>query len=114
MTTTQSRLIVLKFGSSVLRSAADLPVAVHAIYSELRERRRIVAVVSAFAGVTDTLLAEARQLGLTGHALADHVGKGEQRTAHELAQVLNVAGVPARVADPRDFAFRAQGDVLDA
>jgi homoserine dehydrogenase len=108
------QLIVLKFGSSVLRSAADLPVAVHEIYSELRERRRIVAVVSAFAGVTDRLLAEAKEQGLTGHALADHVGKGEQQTANELAQVLNVAGVPARVADPRDFSGRAEGDALAA
>lgn len=110
----QTSLIVLKFGSSVLRSAADLPVAVHEIYGELRERRRVVAVVSAFAGITDRLLTEARQLGLDDHELADHVGTGEQQTARELAQVLDAAGVPARVADPHEFSFRAQGEALDA
>ena len=41
-----SNIVVLKFGSSVLRSAADLPAAVDEIYRHVRAGRRVVAVVS--------------------------------------------------------------------
>ena len=41
-------IVVLKFGSSVLRSANDLPTAVHEIYRWRREGFQVVAVVSAF------------------------------------------------------------------
>src|SRR5580704_6231912 len=51
-----SKVIVLKFGSSVLQSRADLPQAVHEIYRWVRRQYRVVAVVSAFAGETDRLL----------------------------------------------------------
>src|SRR5688572_16324376 len=96
--------IVLKFGSSVLRTAADLPVAVHEIYSELREHRQVIAAVSAFEGETDRLFTEARELGLSDpYAIAAHVAKGEQETASQLLRALEEAGVPARKADPRDF-----------
>ena len=40
---------VLKFGSSVLRSAADLHVAVDEIYRHFRSGRYVLATVSAFA-----------------------------------------------------------------
>src|SRR5688572_6712660 len=110
-----SSCIVLKFGSSVLRTAADLPVAVHEIYGELREHRQVIAAVSAFEGETDRLFAEAAQQGLTDpYAIAAHVAKGEQETAAQLVRALDEAGVPARVADPRDFGFHAQGEPLDA
>ncbi len=52
-------VIVLKFGSSVLSSAADLPNVVDEIYRHLREAKRVLAVVSAFEDQTDKLLAEA-------------------------------------------------------
>ncbi len=50
------KVIVLKFGSSVLHSRAELPRAVHEIYRWIRRQYRVVAVVSAFAGETDRLL----------------------------------------------------------
>ena len=56
-------IIVLKFGSSVLRTAADLPRAVHEIFRYTRDGFGVIAVVSAFDGVTDRLLAQARALG---------------------------------------------------
>ena len=55
--------IVLKFGSSVLRTALDLPKAVHEIYRYAREGYGVIAVVSAFQGVTDRLFAQATSLG---------------------------------------------------
>ncbi len=110
------QLTVLKFGSSVLHSPGELPVAVHEIYGELREHRRVIAAVSAFEGVTDRLFAEASQRGLDGdpYAVAAHVATGEQEAAAQLAATLETAGVPAIVADPRDFGFHARGNPLDA
>src|SRR5688572_9604241 len=106
-----SACIVLKFGSSVLRSPIDLPVAVHEIYGELREHRQVIAAVSAFEGETDRLFAEAKHLGLTDpHAVAAHVARGEQEAAAQLVRALDEAGIPARVADPREFGFHARGE----
>ena len=56
-------LIVLKFESSVLRTVADLPSAVHEMYRYVREGFAVVAVVSAFEGVTDGLIAQGKALG---------------------------------------------------
>jgi len=53
-----SSIEVLKFGSSVLRTAKDLRVAVDEIYRRWRSGFRVIAVVSAFEGVTDALIAE--------------------------------------------------------
>ncbi len=56
-------LIVLKFGSSVLRTEADLPVAVHEIYRWLRNGYQVVAVVSAIGNSTEELLSRAHAYG---------------------------------------------------
>jgi homoserine dehydrogenase len=53
---------VLKFGSSVLRSPEDLHQAVDEIYRCWRCGSKVLAVVSAFDGVTDRLIAEATEL----------------------------------------------------
>ncbi len=111
-----SHTVVLKFGSSVLRSSADLPVAVDEIYRHVREGRRVIAVVSAFAGVTDSLIERAHGVG--GHAdpyaYAALVGSGEIESAAMLALSLAQHGVPARLLPPEQFTLRAHGDPLDA
>jgi len=48
-------IVVLKLGGSVLRSGADLPRVVSEIYRHARLGEHVVAVVSAFAGVTDRI-----------------------------------------------------------
>ncbi|MGH9381258.1 MAG: homoserine dehydrogenase [Thermoanaerobaculia bacterium] len=109
--------IVLKFGSSVLRSEADLPVAVHEIYRWWRLGHRVIAVVSAFAGITDRLAAEARvESGTTAEAsaLALLLAVGERRTAGLLALHLDEAGVPARVLDPAGVGLTTTGPGLEA
>ncbi|MEM8710052.1 MAG: hypothetical protein AAGG01_03805 [Planctomycetota bacterium] len=107
-----SDIIVLKFGGSFLRGHADLVRAVHAIYREVREGRRVVAVTSAFYGRTDELSAtldrlEAETTGTAGDPLAARrkraalLGTGETETAALLASTLERSGVPARLADVR-------------
>ena len=55
--------IVLKFGSSVLGGTSDLKDIVSEIYRYARHGQKVVAVVSAVAGETDALIAEAAALG---------------------------------------------------
>ena len=108
--------VVLKFGSSVLRTPASLPIAVSEIYRHYRRGRRVVAVVSAFEGVTDRLLGE---ISAGGDApdpatLAVLLSTGEIASAAQLAAALHRAGVPARYTDPRDIGLTASGDRSNA
>ena len=58
-------VVVLKFGSSILRNADEAPAVASEIYGHVRAGRKVVAVVSALSGHTDRMLAEARALGLS-------------------------------------------------
>jgi homoserine dehydrogenase len=109
-------LVVLKFGSSVLRTSADLPSVVSEIYRHVRLGEHVVAVVSAFAGVTDRILLEARQWTLEpdAQALATAVATGEMASATQLVFALERAGVPVTFLDPRDVHMRTRGDRLNA
>ena len=107
---------VLKFGSSVLRSAGDLHVAVDEIYRRWRSGFRILAVVSAFEGVTDELMAEAADIAGTEcpEAMAAYVATGEERTAALLHGSLHKYGLPSRLVSPREIAFLAEGSLLES
>jgi homoserine dehydrogenase len=108
--------VVLKFGSSVLQTPASLPIAVSEIYRHYREGRRVVAVVSAFDGVTDRLLEEVGpgDDAPDPAALAVLLSTGETASAAQLVIALHRAGVPARFADPRDIGLTAEGDRSNA
>lgn len=107
---------VLKFGSSVLRSPDDLPVAVDEIYRRWRAGRRVLAVVSAFEGVTDRLLEEASQVfgADCPEATAAYVATGEQQTAALLTGSLLRFGIPVRLVCPREIALLACGTSLES
>lgn len=109
-------IAVLKFGSSVLRTGADLPRVVSEIYRHVRLGEHVVAVVSAFAGVTDRILLEARRWALQPNppALASAVATGEVESATQLVFALERAGIPVTFLDPRDVHFRTHGERLDA
>lgn len=103
-------IVVLKFGSSILRSADDLPVAVDEIYREWRGNTRVVAVVSAYEGVTDRRFAEVRKLSTDLHEQASYVAKGEEESSTQLTAALQAAGVSARYLDAHDAGLCAHGD----
>ena len=109
-------IVVLKFGSSVLRSRGDLPSAVHETYRWYREGHRVIAVVSAIGDATDLLLAGARDLAPEPepYALAELLATGERASAALLGIALDRVGVRARVVDPRDIGLLALGTVLDS
>lgn len=103
-------IVVLKFGSSVLQTAAQLPLAVEEIYREWRAGRRVIAVVSAFAGVTDQRFAQTRATTADLYDQAAWVAGGEEESGTQLAAALNTNGVSARYVDAREAGLRAHGD----
>ncbi len=110
------RLIVLKFGGSVLRDDASLRLAVHEIYRWRRDGYQVVAVVSALAGQTDALLRHACDICdfAAPNAVAALVSTGEQHSAALLGLHLDRAGVPACVLTPGAIRLVAGGPPLDA
>ena len=112
----QRDLVILKFGGSVLRDPADLPLIVHEIYRWWRRGHRVVAVVSAYAGTTDALLARAESTHErpTPFVRAAIAAGGEMQTATALAASLDQSGVPATLFSPGRVQMRATGPALDA
>lgn len=110
-------IVVLKFGSSVLASPADLPVVVDEVYRRLRAGTRVLAIVSAFAGRTDQLLAECHScLGesMAPEVIASYVATGECQSAALLVGALKRAGIAARLTEPREIQLRVRGVALEA
>ena len=108
------KVIVLKFGSSVLRSRADLPLAVHEIYRWIRLQYRVIAVVSAFAGETDRLLGTiADHRDAEPEAIARIVATGEEVATAFLALELDRFGIPAQVLDPSQIQLIAETNSND-
>ena len=107
-------VIVLKFGSSVLQSRADLPLAVHEIYRWIRLQYRVVAVVSAFAGETDRLLGTVADYSdPNAEAIARVVATGEEIATALLALELDRFGIPAQVLDPSQIQLIAESTSND-
>ncbi|MBA3051005.1 homoserine dehydrogenase [Brevundimonas sp.] len=106
-----SPVVVMKFGSSVLAGPADAPAVASDIYAEVRRGRRVIAVVSAFAGETDRLLAEARALGLAhdNPLLPAYVVQGEERSAVLAALACDRIGLSATTLSVRDLGIAAEG-----
>ena len=106
-----SPVVVMKFGSSVLTGPADAPAVASDIYAEVRRGRRVVAVVSAFAGETDRLLAEARTLGLAhdNPLLPAYVVQGEERAAALTALACDRIGLSATTLSVQRLGIAAEG-----
>ena len=109
-------IIVLKFGSSVLRSADDLPNVVHEIYRWYREGHGVIAVVSAIGKTTEALIRESRTLTESPEpfSTAELLATGERTAAALLSIALDRSGVPARVVNPREVGFEVAGTPLDS
>ncbi|MEL6370065.1 MAG: homoserine dehydrogenase [Pseudomonadota bacterium] len=107
---------VFKFGSSVLHRPEDLRRVVSLLYQRTRYGRPIVAVVSAFAGVTDDLIKEANLFGAGRNSIHSPrlISLGEERTAALLALACDEAGLDARVLGARQLDLRAEGPSYNA
>ena len=109
-------IMVLKFGSSVLRSESDLPTAVHEIYRWWREGFQVVAVVSAFGDTTDQLTQRAHSVcdRPNDELLAALLATGEAASSALLGLALNRSGIRATVLDAEHAGLATDGPVLDA
>src|SRR3989442_2407045 len=111
MVKNMTRIIVLKFGSSVLRSEKDLPSAVHEIYRHWRDGAQVIAVVSAFGDTTDQLMRRAESIcgQPEKSALASLLATGEATSSALLSIALDRVGIPARLLDEVQAGFRTVG-----
>jgi homoserine dehydrogenase len=109
-------VVVLKFGSSVLRGENDLPTVVHEIYRHWRHGKQVIAVVSAFGDTTDQLLRRAESIceQPDKSAVAALLATGEAASSALLGLALNRAGIPARVLDAGQAGLLTVGGRLDA
>jgi homoserine dehydrogenase len=86
------------------------------IYRRWRSGRRVLAVVSAFEGITDELMAEVANAVGTDcpEATAAYVATGEQKTATLLWGSLLNCGMPSRIIDPREIGLVAEGSFSES
>ncbi|HEY0761324.1 MAG TPA: homoserine dehydrogenase [Pyrinomonadaceae bacterium] len=112
----ENRIIVLKFGSSVLRDENDLPAAVHEIYRWWRDGFQVVAVVSAFGNTTDELTQRAHSVceQPDDELVASLLATGEATSSVLLGLALNRSGLPATVLDAQQAGLNTDGPILDA
>ena len=113
---TAADIVVLKFGSSVLRTESDLPRVVHEIYRHWRDGSQVLVVVSAIGQTTDRLLGLARAICMEPEesALAMLLATGEAKASALLGIALRRAGIPAKVLDPVQAGLRTIGGELDS
>ena len=110
-----SNITVLKFGGSVLSGAGALPGVAEEILRESRRGRRVLVVVSAFAGVTDALDALSRRfVGPEDRHVARLLATGEATSSALLAMQLKEIRVSNAVLDPRELGLYTTGPRLDA
>jgi homoserine dehydrogenase len=109
-------LQVLKLGGSVLENEAGLEIAVREIERTASSGARVLAVTSAFRGVTERLLERARSRfpSPSPDALASLLATGESTAAAFLSLALDSAGIPNELLDPDRVRLRARGPALDA
>src|SRR5436190_6589334 len=115
----ENQITVLKFGSSVLRSDADLALVVKEI-ARWRWRghrgHRVVAVVSAIGNTTVELTQRARAISNrpVDSFIASLLATGETESAALLGIALNEAGIKATVLDAVQAGLLTSGSTLDA
>ncbi|MFN2532731.1 MAG: homoserine dehydrogenase [Pyrinomonadaceae bacterium] len=112
----QSHVVVLKFGSSVLKNEDDLPTAVHEIYRWWRNGAQVVVVVSALGDTTDQLLRRAERVCERPHksVLPSLLATGETTSSALLTLQLHKVGIPARLLDEVQVNLRTVGGGIDA
>lgn len=109
-------LLVLKFGSSVLRDLGDLPAVAGELYRQRRMGRQIIAVVSALGTETDYLFQEAKIAagGIDCKGAADLVSLGEERAMMLLRIACKRIGLPAGICRAEELGIEADGSEQDA
>lgn len=95
-------VIVFKFGGSILDSSEHIKKAAERVKEMYLKGVRVVVVVSALRGVTDSLISTARKANpnVTAEMLDEVVSMGERTSARLFATALQGVGLDAVVVDP--------------
>ena len=111
-----ARLMVLKFGGSVLQSLQDVHRVVQEIYRWRREGYHVVAVVSAIGDVTNQLSLQAQSFAEDRDPVKQALllATGELQSAAWLGMALDRAGISSFVCDEQVAGLRTIGEPLDA
>jgi len=109
-------VVVLKFGSSVLEGARGYAAAAAEVAREVELGRRVVAVVSAPPGATDTLLGAAAPLAAPApeRLVSRLLATGEAASVALLAIALAARAIDAEALDATALGLRTHGPLLDA
>ena len=112
----QSSLTILKFGGSVLTTPSSLDGIVQHIYRHVRDGEKVIAVVSAYAGETDRLLALSHEQvnDPDPGCVAAVAETGELYSASHLGLSLDRAGIAVHVLHAGAIGLQAEGPLLDA
>lgn len=90
-------LIVQKFGGTSINGSLRIKACIEIIQRELFAGNKVVVVVSAMSGVTDSLLSDASEFGRSPLSEVDAlISCGEQMTASIMSMALSSVGVKAR------------------
>jgi aspartate kinase len=109
------RIIVHKYGSSVLPSSAALPSVVDEIKDTVAKGYKVIAIISAFGNTTDQLQNQLKQFSVTcEHAVASYLAVGEIQSASLVALTARQAGVRAALITPQQIELRTIGDCLNS
>lgn len=94
-------LVIVKVGGSCLRGKDDLSEVAGQLAWAINSGSRLIVVVSALKGVTDSLISEAREKGITSPEELDaYLSKGEANSARLLSAELRALGINAAAVDP--------------
>ena len=90
------RLLVVKYGGSVLRDGSGIREAAQKVKSEVEKGNRVVVVVSALKGVTDQLIEATDSINPhTPRFVKDHIIRlGEEQSTRLFTSALELIGVP--------------------
>lgn len=97
-----SKLLVVKYGGSVLDGGSAIRRAAETVKEELERGNRLVLVVSAMKGVTDQLLSAAKEISPdTPREVIDQIiGLGEEQSVRLMVSALKSLGVDAVEVTP--------------
>lgn len=98
----ESRIVVLKFGGSVLESEDMLSRSAEAVEGFVRRGDRPVVVVSAMKGVTDSLIQLSRSVNpnISGRLMDEILSMGERTSARIFSAALEARGLKSVLVDP--------------
>ena len=103
-----AKSLVVKFGGSCLSNPQNISLAAKKIEAEVKNGKKIVVVVSALTGVTDSLLKTATEASLgriSKEELDEVLSMGERTATRLMVSALKSLGLKTVGLDPADGKF---------